>query len=428
MCEHASIGRTRSVAAVPLCLLAVLGLSSCDRAAPVAGPVAIAPEPVAVEPEPACETFAGIPGDVDLRGLARTHAPRCCPSRYGFDPELVRAGCGFVEYLGESEELACVHRFRDAAAKVHELRLTPLVDLEFADAVALHESGEFGPEYAGAPLAELPALWSSAAAGRRWVLVPGWSIIRRLAWDEAACSVEDMLPVLARMQEARDDPAAGVALPRLVEPPAEPELAAPSLLTLDFARATTRRYPLPRAAPQLVHDLLAAAVADDLQRFASLLDGDARIGLPDRRQLGAHAIIDADAARRRLLAAAARLARDTPLRCPRLDRRVAPQVARGELPMWCFWLSEDGLDLLAVGLRGRVVDGWSDAAVSYLGLFPARPAAPVELPGEPPPPPVVPVPTLVCSDPHSVAYPELCPPPEPSDTGDVQADEDDEAP
>ncbi|HVI02695.1 MAG TPA: hypothetical protein VM869_28545, partial [Enhygromyxa sp.] len=178
------------------------------------------------------------------------------------------------------------------------------------------------------------------------------------------------------------------------------------------------RYPLPRSAELLVDALLHAAITNDLERFTALLDPNARIGLPDRRQLGARAILgrnDPAAALAQLRDAAARFPIDAALRCPILDRRVKPRVRRGETLMWCVVISDDGLDLLAFGLRGRVHEdeGETDGRVAYLGLFPVRPEAPLTIPGEPPPPPIVPTPELVCGDPHARAYPELCPEPEP---------------
>lgn len=411
MCELALTTRTGGIAAAILGLLA--GCHPTPAKVASAHVVSARPgDANPVDPAARCRRYAGPPGDPDLRGLPRTHEARCCPSDYGFDPELARASCGFAEYLGESEELACVHRFRGAAGQVHELRLTPVLDLAFADAIALHERGEFGPGHlAGAPEA-LPDLWWSTEAGRRWAFVPGWSIVRRLGWDESACKAEQMLPVLARMRAATDDPAAAAALPRRLSEPASEALPGDSLLTLHRdPPAPEQRYPLPRAASQLVHDLLASAVAQDRSRFTALLEPGARIGLPDRRQLGAEAITrdGAESAMQRLLDGAARMPATTTLRCPALDRRVEPRVTRGEALMWCFWMSDDGLDLLAFGLRGRPLEQQADARVAYVGVFEVRPQAPIVLPGEPPPPPVVPEPALVCGDPHTSAYPNACP-------------------
>jgi hypothetical protein len=418
MCADASPARApRSLA-----LILGLGLAAMGCHTHVTTVVVAPPKPKPSEPhEPGsrCLAYAGAPTDPSLSGLARTHAARCCPSGYGFDPELARTACGFEEYLGESEELACVHRFRDADDELHELRITPILDLDLPAAMALHEQGT---AQVGETPEGLPELRWSAVKGRRWAFVPGWSIVRRLGWDEAACAPDRMLPVLARMHAAASDPAAAVALPRVhdddrrAQSPTET-----SLLAREFKAHELEHHPLPRSAEQLVLDLLHAAITDDLQGFAALLEPDARIGLPDRRQLGARAILAGAGpavAVQQLLAAAARFPIDAALHCPTLGRRVVPRVTRGETLMWCFWISDDGLDLLAFALRGRVVDGQADGRVAYVGAFPVRPEAPLVMPGEPAPPPAMPVPELVCGDPHARSYPGVCPEPAPDVEGE----------
>jgi hypothetical protein len=420
MCADASPARA------PRSLALILGLglaaTGCHASTPTVA--AAPPEPRPSEPRepgPRCIPYAGQPTDPSLSGLARTHASRCCPSGYGFDPEIARTSCGFETYLGESEELACVHRFRAADGELHELRITPILDLDLAAAVALHEQGT---TQIGEPPESLPELRWSAVDGRRWAFVPGWSIVRRVGWDEAACAPERMLPVLARMHEAPRDGAAAVALPRLHDDdPRDQSPTEPSLLALPFEAHELGQHPLPRDAEQLVLDLLRAAVTEDLQSFAALLEPDARIGLPDPRQLGARAILAGHGpalAVQQLLAGAARFPVNAALHCPALGRRVQPGVTRGELLMWCFWISDDGLDLLAFGLRGRVIDGEADGRVAYIGVFPVRPEALLLLPGEPTPPPVVPTPELVCGDPHARRYPGVCPEAEP-ESDDISA-------
>jgi hypothetical protein len=373
-------------------LLVPLALGGCR-----AGPSTSALDRTTASPEPVlsgpCLRFAGPPGDPDLRGLPRTEPVRCCPSGYGFDPALAQRSCGFAEYLGESEELACVHRFRGDDGAVHELRVTPILDRGFDEVVALHERSAFADEHLGEAPEGLPSLWWSASADRRWAFVPGWSIVRRLGWDEAACDPTRIKPVLAGMLAAPADPAAAVALPRMTAPPKQPRLPGPSLLDRELDDPTPgRRYPLPRAATALVDALLIAALADDRRGLASLLEPGARIGLPDRRQLGARSLLASDdgaAAIELLLTAAARFPAETRLHCPMIDRRARPQIARGEALMWCLWISEDSLDMIVLGLRGRVSAGESDGRVEYVGVFPARPEAPVSVVGEPAAPAVV---------------------------------------
>jgi hypothetical protein len=312
-----------------------------------------------------------------------------------------------------------VHRFSAGDGTLHELRITPLLERTLAEAIALHESGELGRDHHSETPAGYEGIWWSAVGGRRWAFVAGWSPVRRLTWDERACAPERMLPVLASMAAAAEDPRAGVLVPRPLAPTQTSAIPrdSPSLVERRLAPPEhPRRYRLPRDASALVEDLLAAAIAEDLDGFTRLLAADARLGLPDRRELGSRSIarIGPELALRQLLAAAARLPATTVLHCPSVDRRVAPAVARGEATLWCMWISDDGLDLLAFGLRGQVEDERADARVTYLGLFPDRPLAPLIIPGEPPPPPVVPIPELVCGDPHAREVSELVCPSEPS--------------
>lgn len=396
---HSAAAPLASLASLSLCL----GLGACRTPPPITG-LDRAPGLAAPVQAERCLRFAGPPGDTDLRGLPRTDPVRCCPSDYGFDPALAQRSCGFTEYLGESEELACVHRFRAADGAVHELRLSPMLDLPFAAALALHEQGRDQGRAQGRDQGRgeapegLPSLWWSATQGRRWAYVPGWPVVRRLGWDEAACEPPRMLPVLAAMLEAPPDPGAQVVVPRLLEPAEPLELEAlakhPNLLERELALAhADRRYPLPRAAGELVDALLAAAIAGDQLAFANLIDAGARIGLPDRRQIGARALLGQDggaAAARLLLAGAARFPADAKLHCPMIDRHLRPRIARGEALMWCLWMSEDGLDALVFGLRGRVVEGpESDGRVAYVGVFPSRPTAALRVVGEPTAPAVV---------------------------------------
>ena len=366
-----------------------------------------------------CTRYLGDPVDPDLQGQTRTHPVRCCTSQFGFDPELARASCGFAEYLGESEELACVHRFRGTDGGVHELRLTALLDRSLTDAVGLHERGEFGPEHLPASVSVDAGLAWSSAGSRRWAFVGrSGDEVHRLAWDASACTSEQMLPVVDAMAtpaaSARaDEPT--VALPRADEAPTRaPESAESSGPTLldALAPSSRDRYPLPRAGAALVGDLLLAVRSDDVDQFARLLTADARLGLPDRRELGSRAVakLGLQPSVERIRAGASRFAATAPIHCPNIDRRVRPEVARGRQPMWCLVVSDDGLDVLAFGLRGHLDDAQPDGRVAYIGVFPARPLAPLSVPGEPPPPPIVPIPELVCTDPHArSSYPDRCP-------------------
>jgi hypothetical protein len=371
-----------------------------------------------------CLPFVGDDRDPSLRGVPRTEAPICCESSYGFDPQLAARSCEFTEYLGESEELACVHRFVDRRGSHRELRITPIIGLELEAAIALHESGLLHhhtsgwlPERDDAPPSE--TIWLSQIPTRRWALFSGWSATRRLTWDPEGCDNDAMLPVLRAMADApaRDD--IQTPLPRLEF---DEHVAISGNLLDRYARVSGEpgRYALPDRATALIEATMHAAAHERLEDFVAHVDVHARWGLPDRRQVAGRPIL-ADggaAAMAALRHTAARLPEGLELHCPKLDRRTVPLVRRGEAMMWCLWASEDDLDVLVFALRGRIDAGEGDARIVYIGLFPDAPREPVMMYGEPPSPPSRPRPPIICGDPHAVDYPGLCP--------DADADEEDE--
>jgi hypothetical protein len=366
-----------------------------------------------------CVPFTGDDRDPSLRGSPRTEPPSCCESSYGFDPLLAARSCELAEYLGESEELACVHRFLDHRGFLHELRVTPIFGLELDAAIALHESGEFDETHTADWLTEPKNAWLSQTPARRWALVSGWSATRRLTWTPEACDNEAMLPVILAMADAPEQGDIQTPLPRFSFDEHVPTSG--SLLD-QYARVSGEpgRHPLPDRATALVEASLHAAAHERLEDFVAHLHADARWGLPDRRELAGRPIL-ADrgvAAMAALRRSAARLPEGLALHCPELDRRTVPLVRRGEATMWCIWVSDNHLDVLVFALRGRSDAGDADAKISYIGLFPDAPLGPVIVPGEPPPPPVRARPPIICGDPHAVDYPGLCP--------DADALEDDE--
>jgi hypothetical protein len=418
----AESGRARAVWLHTIAGLFVGMLTSC-------APQRSEPEQPVPQPEPGeistsrCITFTGDDRDPTLHGTPRTEASRCCESGYGFDPQLAARSCEFTEYLGESEELACVHRFLDRRGFLHELRITPIIGLELEAAVALHESGEFDDTHVAGWVPGSQNAWLSQTPTRQWALLSGWSATRRLTWTPDACDTDAMVPVILAMAdaEARDD--VQTPLPRLAF---DEHVATSSSLLDHYARVSGEpgRHPLPDRAAALIEATLHAAAHERLEDFLAHVDPHARWGLPDRRELASRGILEDGgvAAMAALRRSAARLPEGLALHCPELYRRTVPLVRRGEATMWCMWVSDDHLDMLVFALRGRIDAGEGDASIVYIGLFPDPPRAPVIVPGEPPPPPVRPRPPIICGDPHAVDYPGSCP-----DADTVEEDEESEA-
>jgi hypothetical protein len=372
-----------------------------------------------------CVPFTGEDRDPSLRGSPRADAPSCCESDYGFDPQLAARSCGFVEYLGESEELACVHRFLDGRGFLHELRVTPIIGLEFEAAIALHESGEFDETHVAGWMPERHDAWLSQTPTRRWALLSGWPSTRRLTWTPEACDVDAMLPVLHAMADApaRDD--TQTPLPRLSFDDEHVPTAGSLLDRHARISGEPGRHPLPEHATGLIEAVLSAAAHERLEDFVAHVDADARWGLPDRREIAGRPILSDGgvAAMAGLRRVAGRLPETLELHCPELDRRTVPLVRRGEATMWCMLVSDDHLDVLVFALRGRLDAGEGDASIVYLGLFPDPPRGPVIMPAEPPPPPIRARPPMVCGDPHAVDYPGLCPDPNAVEEGDEEGEE-----
>jgi len=150
--------------------------------------------------------------------------------------------------------------------------------------------------------------------------------------------------------------------------------------------AEIRSWDLPAKAKRLVVELLISAAHDDTSRLSELLTTQARWGVPDRREFDARPVFDNDAGRvflDTLRGAASRLGRKENLNCPPIMPPVAQTYVRnGAEPMWCFYGSNDGLDILAFKL---VLESGS-ARVDYVGMLTERPTKMSVRNGVQPPP------------------------------------------
>ena len=119
-------------------------------------------------------------------------------------------------YLGERrDEGACSRIFKRDEAEVR-VRVEDLDGLSWDAAVALQESG-LGPTErvsSEAIVGDLKAHWTRGAK-ETWLLVPGWSRPRRIAWPTDACPDEAIARVAGSMASAPERapvrPVAGVA-------------------------------------------------------------------------------------------------------------------------------------------------------------------------------------------------------------------------
>lgn len=153
--------------------------------------------------------------------------------------------------------------------------------------------------------------------------------------------------------------------------------------------AEIQTWQLPFQAKRIAVALLTLAAKDDLGGLPGVFTRHARWGIPDRREFDARPIF-ADDGREFLDVfrdVASRFARKEAFFCPPVVPPAAQVYVRnGAEPMWCAYLSKDGLDVLAFKF---VYEGGS-AKIDYIGMSRARPTSPVPARRGAMPPPMTP--------------------------------------
>jgi hypothetical protein len=148
--------------------------------------------------------------------------------------------------------------------------------------------------------------------------------------------------------------------------------------------AEVRGFTLPNNSKKIVTSLLTFAAQDNLPRAATLFTEQARWGAPDRREPEARPILaDGGAAFFDILReVAARFGQKENLTCPPIMPAATVYVRNGAEPMWCFYISNDNLDILAF----KFIHEAGSAKIDYVGLHEVRPQGQVQRPGPLPPP------------------------------------------
>ena len=150
--------------------------------------------------------------------------------------------------------------------------------------------------------------------------------------------------------------------------------------------AEIRTWDLPAKAKRLIVELLVTAARDELSHLPALMTTQARWGVPDRREYDARPVFDQDDGRvflDTLRSAASHFSRKENLNCPPIMPPIAQTYVRnGAEPMWCFYASNDGLDILAF----KLVLESGGARLDYVGMYGERPARMNARPGAQPPP------------------------------------------
>lgn len=148
-------------------------------------------------------------------------------------------------------------------------------------------------------------------------------------------------------------------------------------------------WQLPFQAKRIAVALLTLAAKDDLAGLRAVFTEHARWGIPDRREFDARPVF-ADGGREffdTFRDAASRFARKEAFFCPPVVPPAAQiYVRNGAEPMWCAYLSKDGLDVLA--FKFVYEDG--SAKIDYVGLQPTRATGGTAARKGPMPPPMTP--------------------------------------
>ena len=190
------------------------------------------------------------------------------------------------------------------------------------------------------------------------------------------------------------------------------------------AEAEVATWDLPAKSKRLVVELLVLAAGDQANRLQRVMSRQARWGIPDRREFEARPVFANDDGRAfldTLRQVAARLGRKENLNCPPIMPPAAQTYVRnGAEPMWCFYSSNDGLDILAFKL---ILEG-GNAKVDYVGMHPDRPAGMIAPRTGAPPPPMTPLvrrppggPRVAPTEGAGQLPPPIIPPGTPTDPG-----------
>jgi hypothetical protein len=159
--------------------------------------------------------------------------------------------------------------------------------------------------------------------------------------------------------------------------PKEPEEFIPS-------EEEVRGFSLPNNSKKIVTSLLTFAAQDNLARANTLFTQQARWGVPDRREPEARSVHEAGGAVffDVLRNVAGRFGAKENLTCPPIMPAATVYVRNGAEPMWCFYISNDNLDILAF----KFLHENGSAKIDYVGLHEVRPQGQIQRPGAIPPP------------------------------------------
>jgi len=154
----------------------------------------------------------------ETNGVCRLYAPRlprpeCCPREFGLDVAAVQRACGHALYLGESLHASCGYFFRgeDPAEKARWLRLSATLESTVTKAAAAHDERiglrvAMDRSFRSTPVPGVEGAMWSRHEKLRWALIPGWSQVRLLTWNDESCSEEGIIEVMKHLAAAPEVP------------------------------------------------------------------------------------------------------------------------------------------------------------------------------------------------------------------------------
>ncbi|MEZ4380272.1 MAG: hypothetical protein R3A79_02915 [Nannocystaceae bacterium] len=140
-------------------------------------------------------------------------------------------------------------------------------------------------------------------------------------------------------------------------------------------------WELPFKAKRIIVGLLIAAGHDSYDDLDMFFTEDARWGFPDRRELDTFPIFDRDGGARFVEAfrqVASRFGAKATFTCPPMVDATTAFVRSGAETYWCWYMSNDNLDVLAF----KLVTEKGHGRIDYVGMYPQRPTGPVPIRSE----------------------------------------------
>ncbi len=155
-----------------------------------------------------------------------------------------------------------------------------------------------------------------------------------------------------------------------------------------YPQSEIDRFKLTGNAKTLAVALLTVAAKDRIEDLPELLTDDAGWGLSDAREISRRGILDdgGEAFLSAIRGAASRFKKEAPFSCPPIMPAMETFVSTGAEPMWCFYSSDDKLDLIVL----KLVAVGGKARIGYVGLFEERPDGQLRVFGAGAPPPTRP--------------------------------------